>query len=91
MKLINPENIPLSQLKLAWDYSTEGNIEFDWTLIEEICDASGIEVSEFHDERGDDVCGLVHQWYAEHLAHGGEKDPVMEEIILQAKIEESLK
>ncbi|MGH8761948.1 MAG: hypothetical protein ACREUR_01805 [Nitrosospira sp.] len=90
MKLIIPEYINLSELKLGGSSSTDGNIEFDWALIEDICNASGIDISEFLDSYEDNACGLIHQWYAEHKARGGEDDPVMEDMIATAKIEEML-
>jgi hypothetical protein len=70
-------------------FSTEGNLEFDWALIEGICDASGIDIEEFRDTEGESVSSLIHQWYAEHRARGGAPDPVMENIIIEAKLEES--
>lgn len=64
------------------------DIEFDWTLVEAICDASGIDISEFRSEEGDKACSLLHQWYAEQRARGGAADPTMEDIIIEAKLEE---
>jgi hypothetical protein len=63
------------------------NIGYDWSLIEDICDASGIDISEFRDENGNNISGLIYQWYSEHRARGGAPDPVMEDIIVEAKLE----
>ena len=90
MKLFIPDNINPSELKSAGSSSTNGDIEFDWALIEDICDASGIDISEFLDSHEDNACSLIHQWYAEHKGRGGKDDPVMEDIITTAKIEEML-
>lgn len=64
------------------------DIEFDWSLIEAICDASGIDMSEFRSEDEDKACSLLHQWYAEHRARGGAADPKMEDIVIEAKLDE---
>ena len=90
MKLFIHENIKLSELKSAGSSSTNGDIEFDWALIEDICDGSGIDISEFLDSHEDNACSLIHQWYAEHKGRGEKDDPVMEDIITTAKIEEML-
>lgn len=87
MKITIP-GLNFTDLHLKRDSSMHGNIEFDWSLIEEICDASGIDISEFRDEDEANVCSLIHQWYSEHRARGGDADPVMEDIIIEAKLEE---
>ncbi|HTJ53782.1 MAG TPA: hypothetical protein VL380_00040 [Nitrosospira sp.] len=88
MKNIIPGNLDFSALNLSSDSSTDGGIEFDWSLIEDICEASGIDISEFRDTDEGNVSILIHQWYAEHRARGGEPDPIMEDIIIEAKLEE---
>ncbi len=88
MKII-PESPDFSTLHLQCDSSTNGDIEFDWSLIEEICEASGIDIGEFSDSDENRVAMLVYQWYEEHRARGGAPDPVMEDIIIEAKLEES--
>lgn len=88
MKIIIPD-LNFSDLHLKRDSSTDGNIEFDWSLIEDICDASGIDISEFRNEDENDVCFLIHQWYSEHRSRGGAPDPTMEDIIIEAKLEEA--
>ena len=86
MKITIPD-LDFSELHLTGDSSTDGNIGYDWSLIEEICDASGIDISEFRDENKDHVSSLIHQWYSEHRARGGAQDRVMEDIIIEAKLE----
>ena len=88
MKNIIPGNLDFSALNLSTDSSTDGDIEFDWSLIEDICEASGIDISEFRDTDEGSVSILIHQWYAEHRARGGEPDPIMEDINIEAKLEE---
>ena len=88
MKNMIPGNLDFSALNLSSDSSTDGGIEFDWSLIEDICEASGIDIAEFRDTDEGNVSILIHQWYTEHRARGGEPDPIMEDIIIEAKLEE---
>jgi hypothetical protein len=90
MKIPTPENHRFSLLELVQNSSTDGNIEFDWSLIEDICAASGMDMEEFLDTREHEASALIHQWYAEHRGRGGAPDPVMEDILTAAEIEEAL-
>lgn len=90
MKTPTPENPRFSLLELVQNSSTDGNIEFDWSLMEDICAASGIDMEEFLDTREHEASALIHQWYAEHRGRGGAPDPVMEDILAAAEIEEAL-
>lgn len=91
MEIPMPENHRFSLLELARNSSTDGNIEFDWSLIEDICAASGMDMAEFLDTREHEASALLHQWYAEHRGRGGAPDPVMEDILTAAEIEEKLR
>ena len=84
---ITISDLDFSELHLTRDSFTDGNIGYDWSLIEDICDASGIDISEFRDEDENNISSLIHQWYSEHRARGGAQDPVMEDIIIEAKLE----
>jgi hypothetical protein len=90
MKTPAPENHRFSLLELMQDSSSDGNIEFDWSLVEDICAASGMEMAEFLDTREHEASTLIHQWYAEHRGRGGIPDAVMEDILTAAEIEEAL-
>lgn len=90
MKIIIPKNLDFSALKLARDSSTGGDMEFDWAPVEAICAASGIDISIFRDNHEDNVAELLTVWYQEHLANGGEPDPVMRDIISEVRIEDSM-
>src|SRR5690348_9967479 len=91
MKIPIPENQRFSLLELMQNSSTDGDIEFDWSLIEDICAASSMDMEEFLDTREHDASALLHQWYAEHRGRGGAPDPVMEDILVAAEIEEALR
>ena len=65
-------------------------MELDWSLIEDICAASGMDMEEFLNTREHEASALIHQWYAEHRGRGGAPDPVMEDILIAEEIEETL-
>lgn len=90
MKIIIPLNLDFSALKLARDSSTGGDMEFDWAPVEAICEASGIDVSIYRDSHEDNVAELLTVWYTEHLARGGDPDPVMQEIVSEIRAEDAL-
>jgi hypothetical protein len=90
MKTPTPENYRFSLLELAQNSSTDGNMEFDWSLIEDICAASGMDKEEFLNTREHEASALIHEWYAEHRGRGGAPDPVMEDILMAEEIEETL-
>ena len=83
-----PEDLKFSDLKLARDPHT-GDISFDWTPIERICEASGIDIAVFDDDSEDDLSELIIEWYQAHLASGGAPDPVQDELIAEAADEEA--
>jgi hypothetical protein len=82
-----PDGVEFSDLKIARD--TDGRVSFDWTPIERICEASGIDVSIMREGPEDNVCSLIIAWYESHLAHGGDPDPVAQDIINEAIAEDS--
>lgn len=90
MKIPFPEDHHFSLLEWVQNSSTDGNMEFDWSLIEDVCAASGMDIEEFLDTREHDAAALIHEWYAEHRGRGGDPDPIMEDILTAAKIEEVL-
>lgn len=83
-----PDDLDFAELKLARD--PDGMVSFDWTPIEAICEASGIDVAIFRDMPESNVAGLVAAWYREHLARGGARDPVQDDLIAEAEAEDRL-
>ncbi len=77
--LIIPDDLDFSDLALLLDPDT-GDLSFDWAPIERICEASGLEIAIFEDESTDNLSELIIEWYAVHLASGGEPDPVQESL-----------
>jgi hypothetical protein len=84
-----PNDIQFSDLKLSRNSQT-GGVEFDWTPLERICEASGIDISLLKDESEDNVADILTMWYRNHLSAGGVSDPVMTDLILESEIEERL-
>lgn len=84
-KVAIPDNLDFSDLRLARD--PDGGVSFDWAVIERICEASGLPVAMFRDAPEDNVSGLIVGWYQAHRQHGGEPDPVAEDLIFEVVVE----
>lgn len=82
-----PDDVRFSDLHLARD--ADGMVSFDWSPIERICEASGIDIALLRDGPEDNVTGLVVAWYAEHLRNGGERDPVQDDLIAETMAEDA--
>jgi hypothetical protein len=86
LKVSIPEGTDFADLKL--ERRSNGGLAFDWTPIERLCEASGIPLSAFKETPEDNVDGLIAAWYFEHLAHGGARDPVADDLIAEMRAEE---
>ena len=82
-----PDDLDFSALKLARD--PDGMISFDWSPIETICEASGIDIATFRDAPEDNLAGLLTAWYFAHRQRGGAPDPVQEDLIAETAIEDA--
>lgn len=87
VRLVIPDGVDFSDLKLTRDPDT-GDVSFDWTPIERICEASGIDADVFRSDPEDNVSGLIVRWYTEHRAAGGAHDPVAADIIAETMLED---
>jgi hypothetical protein len=83
-----PDDLDFADLKLARDPAT-GDLSFDWSPLEKICEASGIDPALLDDPDEDYVSELIIEWYAAHLARGGAPDFVQEALIAEAAQEDS--
>ena len=81
-----PAGLDFSSLKLT--RKRDGTVSFDWSPIERICEASGIDIALFRDGPESNLASLAAAWYREHLARGGTPDPVQEDLIAEAVLEE---
>lgn len=89
INIVIPADVAIADLRMARDPQT-GDIEFDWTPIERICAASGIDVALFKESDEDNVGALLMHWYAQHRAQGGAPDAVFEELIKETRAEDEL-
>lgn len=85
--IVIPANLPFSSLKLARDAG--GTVSFDWSPIERICEASGVDIALLRDQPEDNLAGVLTAWYRRHLAAGGERDPVYEDLIGEVAAEDA--
>jgi hypothetical protein len=86
-KITIPPEVKFSDLHLSRNSET-GAVEFDWTPIEKICAASGVDIHLLREQHEDNVAGLITVWYFEHRQLGGEPDPVQEELIEEMRLED---
>jgi len=87
IKVKIPDSLDFSDLKLARD--NDGHISFDWQPIDSICTASGINPAVFRDMPEDNVSGLIIQWYGHHIADGGDRDPIADELLAEVMLEDA--
>jgi hypothetical protein len=85
-KVAIPDDLKFSDLHLSRD--PDGNVSFDWAVIERICEASGLPVEVFRDAPEDNVSGLIVGWYQANRQRGGDPDPVAEDLIFESMAEE---
>lgn len=74
-----PSCLSFSDLHLRW--GAEGQILFEWSAIERLCDASGIDVNLFKLTDSSNVARLINHWYDIHRSNGGAIDLVKEEAM----------
>jgi len=86
VKFAIPSNIAFEDLRLTRE--NDGSIAFDIGVIERICEASNVSSELLLKQHEDVVTGFLAKWYSVHRAHGGQPDPVMEDLIAEAKIED---
>lgn len=81
-----PDGVRFADLALTRD--PDGAVSFDWRPIEAICAASGLDIALFRDQHEDNVAGLLVAWYAAARAAGEPPDPVQEDLIEEARLED---
>ena len=86
-KITIPEGVDFSDLRLSRE--PDGSVSFDMAVVEKICRASGIPIALLRDGSEDSVSGLLVAWYQAHIAQGGAHDPVADDLIAEAMVEES--
>lgn len=81
-----PDDLEFSALELKRD--PDGAVSFRWDVIERLCVDSGIDPAIFKDGPEDNVSQLIVAWYREHLARGGARDAVQDDLIAEAADED---
>jgi hypothetical protein len=85
-QIVIPDDVHFSDLNLGRD--PDGGVSFAWSAIEQICEASDLPIEVFRDAPEDNVSGLIVRWYLAHRQHGGDPDPVAEDLIAETAAEE---
>lgn len=92
MKKITPIAIPdgltFADLRLARNPKT-GDVSFDTAIIERIEAASGLPTGFFMGQPEDAVAELITAWYAHHIAAGGARDAVADELLAEVRAEDN--
>ncbi|MBP7657197.1 MAG: hypothetical protein KA742_11720 [Pseudoxanthomonas sp.] len=82
-----PDDIEFADLRMARE--PDGSVSFDWSVIERICNTSGLPVELLRDAPEENVVGLIQSWYEIHRQHGGAPDPVIEDLAAEAAAEDA--
>lgn len=82
-----PDGLEFADLRLTRE--ADGNVSFDWRVIERICVASGMPVELLRDGPEDNVAGLLIGWYQAHRQRGGAVDPVAEDLLAEVRAEDA--
>ena len=85
-KIIFPPGVEFSDLRLCRDAA--GRVTFEWRPIAAICEASGLELTLFSEGPEDNVASLMVHWYHQHLANGGARDAIQDELIAETIFED---
>jgi hypothetical protein len=83
LKILLPEEIDFASLQLTRDPLTR-QISFESEPIEALCECSGIDPDIFLNGPQSNMAGLLVAWYAEHIRSGGQRDPVADQMLIEA-------
>jgi len=81
-----PSGLQFADLNLARE--SDGSVSFDQTVIDRICAASGIAPELLTNGPEDNAASLIVGWYSAHLAAGGARDPVADDLIAETRVED---
>lgn len=83
-----PEGVSFADLHLARDPGT-GDVSFDTAVIELIERESGLPHGFFMGQDEDALGELISTWYNRHIAAGGARDPVADDLIAEVGAEDA--
>lgn len=87
LRITIPPGVAFEDLRLV-RHVDNGDVSFDWTPLERICAASGIDVDLFRTSAEDNVAAIINAWYAAHRASGGAADAVQEQLLAEVAAED---
>lgn len=82
-----PEGLDFSDLALS--RTSAGDVEFSAAVVEKIAIANGLPPDFFLTQPEDVVSELITLWYAHHIASGGARDPVADDLISEVASEDA--
>ena len=82
--LVIPPGLDFATLELALDPHS-GDISFNWEPLEQICEASGIDLDALMEESEDALSELITAWYEAHIEAGGAPDDIQERLMREAE------
>jgi hypothetical protein len=86
MRILIPTELPFAALALTRE--PDGSVGCDLGTVSIIERLSGLPDGWFMSQPEDALAALITQWYAAHLAAGGEHDPVADDLIAEARAED---
>lgn len=86
IKLCISDDVSFSDLRLT--RKPDGDLAFDVEPILKICAASGIDPNIFLRGPEDNLACMFFSWYLEHLARGGARNAVMDDLIVETEMED---
>ena len=87
LRLTIPDGVNFADLRLSRD-ADNGQIRFKMAPIEAICKASALDLDDIVQGPQPLVGLLITAWYEAHIARGGAPDPVQEDLMEEARLEE---
>ena len=87
LRVTIPDGVEFADLCLSRD--VDGQVRFKVAPIEAICEASDLDLGEILQGPQPLVGLLIAAWYAAHIRRGGPPDPVQEDILEEARLEEA--
>lgn len=83
-----PDGLTFADLRLARDPATD-DVSFATDVIERVEAASGLPAGFLMGQDEDALADLIATWYASHLAAGGARDPVADDLIAEVRAEDA--
>lgn len=76
--LVVPDTVEFADLNLEL---LGGDIKFDWTAMERICEASGLPSKALQSVPNSTILEVIRAWYIAHRRNGGPPDTAAENLL----------